>query len=360
MRWPRSLIAIVLVSPLLGERLPIRPYTTIDGLAHNHINRIRNDSHGFLWLCTDEGLSRFDGNSFRNYTIRDGLPHPWINDFLETKDGAYWVATDAGVCQYHSTGKQRFRVYLPSARPGAARVNALLEDRDGDIWCGTYDGLYRMQRAGGEDVRFIREEIGTPHNLWKGSLINAIFLDHRNTLWVAGQSGIYRREKGGSWERHYSPSWQNNFFETISEDRDGWLWAGTRTHGFCALIPGAKRTGEIVSRCYSAADGLPSNDVRSVYESSDKRLWIATVGGLSEFQPGRGRHFRNYIIANGLSGSAIYALQEDRDGNLWIGTKENGIMKMARGGLATYGEARVTDPVASAPPYSNRMGESYT
>jgi ligand-binding sensor domain-containing protein len=174
------------------------------GIAHNHINRIRSDSRGFLWLCTDEGLSRFDGHSFTNYTVRDGLPHSWVNDLLETRDGAYLAATDGGVCRFHPTGKQRFRIYLPSARPGAARINSLLEDRDGDIWCGTYDALYRMLRTGGEDVRFIREEIGVPNDFYEGSLINSVFLDRRNTFWAASRSGLYRREKGGSWERYYS------------------------------------------------------------------------------------------------------------------------------------------------------------
>src|SRR5689334_2581315 len=184
MRSAGSLIAIFLVSPLIGEKLPIRPYTTAEGLAHNHINRIRSDSRGFLWLCTDEGLSRFDGHSFTNYTVRDGLPHPWVNDLLETPEGTYWIATDGGISRYRPTGKQRFRVYRPSERPGATRINALLEDGDGDIWCGTYDGLYRMLRTGGDDVRFVREEIGSPTDIYEGSLINSVFLDGRNALWA--------------------------------------------------------------------------------------------------------------------------------------------------------------------------------
>jgi ligand-binding sensor domain-containing protein/signal transduction histidine kinase len=331
---------MILVSPLFAERLPIQAYTTAEGLTHNHISRIRSDSRGFLWFCTDEGLSRFDGHSFRNYTVRDGLPHPWVNDLLETRDGAYWVATDGGVCRYYPTGKQRFRVYRPSARPGAARINALLEDPDGNVWCGTYDGLYRMLRTGRDDVRFIREEIGAPADYYEGSLINSVFLDRRNTLWAASRSGLYRREKGGSWQRHYDPrAVPDDFFEMVAEDHDGGLWAATRGRGLCSLIPDAKPAGPAILRCYSTADGLPSNDVRSVYYSSDKRLWIGTADGLSEFEPSaRGGRFRTYTSVNGLSGSAIYALQEDRDGNLWIGTRENGVMKMAHGGLETYGE----------------------
>jgi ligand-binding sensor domain-containing protein len=75
-----------------AEQLPVVSFTTADGLAHNHIKNIRQDSRGFLWFATDEGLSRFDGYKFYNYRPADGLPHPWVNDFLETRDGEYWVA----------------------------------------------------------------------------------------------------------------------------------------------------------------------------------------------------------------------------------------------------------------------------
>ena len=103
--------------------------------------------------------------------------------------------------------------------------------------------------------------------------------------------------------------------------------------------PEPKLPGRLIQRCYSTADGLPSNDIRALYQSSDKRLWIGTAGGLSQFQFGApGKRFRSYSSANGLSGSAIYALQEDRDRNLWIGTKENGVIKLAHGGFETYGE----------------------
>ncbi len=341
MKFAGIVLAVALVSPLFAERLPIQTYTTAEGLPNNHINRIRSDTRGFLWLCTDEGLSRFDGRSFINYTVRDGLPHPWVNDLLETRDGSHWVATDGGICRYRPTGKQRFDVYRPSERPGAARVNALLEDADGNIWCGTYDGLYRMLRRSRDGVQFMREEIGSPADVYEGSLITSIFLDSRDVLWAASRTGLYRREKHGSWKRYSAPrKGPEDFFATIAEDRGGRLWAATRRRGVCSLISDPKQAEQAVSRCYSIADGLPSNDVRSVYQSSDKRLWVGTAGGLSELQSTAGRvSFRNYTSDNGLTGSAIYALQEDLEGNLWIGTKENGAMKMARSGLTTFGAA---------------------
>ena len=67
-----------------AERLPLKTYTTADGLAHNVINKIVRDSRSFLWFCTFEGLSRFDGYTFTTYGVDAELPSPVINDLLGT------------------------------------------------------------------------------------------------------------------------------------------------------------------------------------------------------------------------------------------------------------------------------------
>src|SRR5713101_7613642 len=90
----------------VAEQLPIKTYTTADGLVRDQINRIVQDSHGFLWFCTAEGLSRYDGYKFTNYTTDQGLPHRVVNDLLETRSGIYWVATGDGLCRFNPTGNQ--------------------------------------------------------------------------------------------------------------------------------------------------------------------------------------------------------------------------------------------------------------
>ena len=75
-----------------------------DGLARDRVMRVVRDSRGFLWFCTDEGLSRFDGYNFTNYTTADGLPHPIVWDFLETRGGDYWVATWGGLARFDPAG----------------------------------------------------------------------------------------------------------------------------------------------------------------------------------------------------------------------------------------------------------------
>jgi hypothetical protein len=114
-----------------GGAQSVRVFSTEHGLPHNRINSIYLDSQAFLWICTDDGLSRFDGHRFVNYTKADELPHKNINSFLETKGGEYWVASDAGISRFDPRpGFRRFVTYAPSDSEDARHVNALLEESD--------------------------------------------------------------------------------------------------------------------------------------------------------------------------------------------------------------------------------------
>ena len=108
-----------------GKKLPLHPEPSSSGFLHRHswsgtaacsdlclppsiaVHRIVLDSKGFLWFCTNEGISRFDGFEFVNYGTRHGLPEPNANDLLETADGVYWVGTDGGLCRFANTPKRR-------------------------------------------------------------------------------------------------------------------------------------------------------------------------------------------------------------------------------------------------------------
>jgi len=89
----RLLFAIPLLAASLGAReLPIRSFTTADGLADNRVVRIVSDSRGLLWICTGGGISRFDGAHFQSFGVAQGLPFPAINDLIETPEGDFWLA----------------------------------------------------------------------------------------------------------------------------------------------------------------------------------------------------------------------------------------------------------------------------
>src|SRR5438477_1252681 len=101
-----SLTLLATCWSLHGAQLPLRHYTTADGLANNTVLSIASDSRGFLWFATAEGLSRFDGYGFANQTTSTGLPHGSVRQVLIDRHGNYWLAT---------SGLVRFRPDLPQS-----------------------------------------------------------------------------------------------------------------------------------------------------------------------------------------------------------------------------------------------------
>jgi hypothetical protein len=108
------LLALVISTAAIAqaEQLSIKTYTSAQGLAHNRIARIFRDPQGFLWFCTTDGLSRFDGQQFTNYGFDEGLSFPEFNYFLAAQDGTYWVATNgSGICRFnYSPIQQKYSI----------------------------------------------------------------------------------------------------------------------------------------------------------------------------------------------------------------------------------------------------------
>src|SRR5262245_38759797 len=93
-------LALHLALSVHAERLPIRTYTSADGLGSSWVNSLMRDSRGFLWICTRDGLSRFDGAHFVTYQVGDKNAPPGIESMLETRQGIYWIATTAGLYRF--------------------------------------------------------------------------------------------------------------------------------------------------------------------------------------------------------------------------------------------------------------------
>src|SRR4029079_1656127 len=86
-----------------AEHLPVKTYTTADGLPRDSVTHIKQDSRGFIWMIAGDGISRFDGYTFTNYTTDDGLPDRRVNDLLETRSGVYWIGAESGFVRFNPT-----------------------------------------------------------------------------------------------------------------------------------------------------------------------------------------------------------------------------------------------------------------
>jgi ligand-binding sensor domain-containing protein/signal transduction histidine kinase len=357
-RWTAWLFSLLLMlcQVIKSEQLPVKIYTTADGLPRDSINRIVRDSHAFLWFCTEEGLSRFDGYKFTNYTTAQGLPGRQVLDLLETRDGVYWVATVEGLCRFNPDGfppaqgnatrnkgdaaaNPIFVVYSSDEAEATGDISVLFEDHTGTVWLGTSAGLFRLEQSG-EQIKFHFVDLGMPAHTVEDRHVLAIVEDRQGALWVGAQSsGLYRYWADGRVE-HYTvrDGLPSDDVHSLLVDREGHVWAGTII-GLCELVSDPQPNRPVVAHLFTEKDGIAVGWIYSLFQSSDGRLWAAS-NGLSEFvsaASGNGQSFRSYTKANGVGGAGVWALAEDLDGNLWLGTKNGGAMKLARNGFTTFG-----------------------
>lgn len=336
-----------------AERLPIKIYTTADGLAHNDVNRIVKDSRGFLWFCTAGGLSRFDGYAFTNFGTEHGLPNSNVNDLLETRGGDYWVATTGGLARFDPKGRPGRRAAHPPDDTSASMftvipdegdqrariITVLREGRDGTIWAGTHNGLYRLEVANGR--RSLRPvDVHIPHEYPEQRIVADVLDDAHGGLWIAAPGGLYRRWPDGSAARYtVRDGLPHDYLQDLLEDHEGRSWVGTRLGGFFRLSVDGSRRAPVVDLRVSAPE-LPTPWVFQLFETSDRRFWVATNRGLVEFvrtEAEPGSRFRAHSERSGLSYFDITAVNEDLGGNLWLGTNHAGAMKLTRNGFSTYG-----------------------
>ncbi len=356
-------LAMSAVFPLrvLAERLAVKTYTMADGLPRNFVNCITRDSHGFLWFCTDDGLSRFDGYTFTNYGTEQGLPEARVSEFLESRSGEYWVATADGLCRFNpqsSPGSGRapvpgsepsrrpmFEVFRPGPGDMERRISAIAEARDGSIWCGTLGGLHRFTPGVAGHFEYTEVVPGRPP-------VEALRVDHEDALWVVLDGAVLRRWPDGRIERYTEreglPGGETHHLRVsdLLEDASGRLWMATWS-GLCRLVADPMPGRPVVERVYTTRDGLPDDHIESLFQSADGVLWVTARGRLAEFVPGgeeSPRPFQSHFNAGGAVG-------EDATGNLWINTS-----RWARNGFANY---TVEDGLAGASIFSifeDRLG----
>jgi len=238
-----------------------------------------------------------------------------------------------------------FDVYNPGEKPLA--FNALAEDDAGAVWCGTDEGVYRLEESPDGGVQFRHVELGIqPGGGAHAAAVTAVLKDRAGVMWVGtGDSMIYKVSPGGRVESCLVPHGLNyNPVSTLLEDRAGHIWAGTTGGGgrgsLHRLDPGRDAARPHVAQTYGEKDGLPAAGwVNSIRQTRDGTIWVAMSGGLVAFAPGGdvgAPEIQVYDEANGLCGYGPWDIAEDRDGNLWVASA-CGAHKFSRNGFTAYG-----------------------
>lgn len=347
-----------------------------DGLPISGVASLFQDSRGFIWVGSFIGLSRFDGYRFANYTSDQGDPRTIsatsVSSIVEARSGKIWVGTTDGLNEYdeQTDGFKRydFDPTNPNGLPdgyirciyedsfgslwvgtnvgglsrfeqesqtfttfhfptvGSNMVGALSEDKQGNFWIGTGDGLYKFDRGTGTAERID----GVPDKQTSGT-VSVISVDPTGILWLGTSSGLYSFDPVSGRSKAYrsvsndSKSLTDDWVRTIHQTASGTMWVGTNK-GLDRYI---RETDDFVSYRHDPSDpySLINGEILAVLEDANQQLWVGGTSGLNKFNQKTTR-FHSFQHdpddENSVSANEILSIYEDRQNTLWIGTRAGG------------------------------------
>jgi signal transduction histidine kinase/ligand-binding sensor domain-containing protein/CheY-like chemotaxis protein/HPt (histidine-containing phosphotransfer) domain-containing protein len=313
--------------------------TTADGLPQGTVRAILQDSQGFMWFGTEDGLVRYDGQDLVRYGYSPeknrGLPGNFIRQVVEGPDHDLWIAMNGGLARWNRA-RDDFTVYRHDPhQPGSLAsddVTALSIDSRGWVWVGTADsGLDVLDPRTGR-FEHLRHDAATPGSL-ASNQVTAIARDRAGDLWVGTDAGLEEREQGQRAFRHFRAvpgdphTLSGSFVTQVLEDRNGSLWIGTRDGGLDRM----DRDGQVLQVFrHDPRDpaSLASNEVHALLEDREGHFWVGTAAGLDLLERDSGAiiHYRHdREDPHSLRDSLIMSLYEDRSGLVWIGTETGGV-----------------------------------
>ena len=321
--------------------LSVQRYSLEEGLSQQAVNTIVQDSEGFMWFGTEDGLNRFDGYEFRQLRHERGdeetLPNGWISSLIATEDGL-WIGTVGGgvVFRDAQTGKLR----APAQLSGAAdlqRVRTMARDRLGRLWIASRDAGVAIFDARTGELRRLRYSQTQTNSLSDDSVFSIVHLRNGDTL-LGTARGLDRLSAANldvsrlQLPPELVPHGQPLRVRALTESPDGVVWVGTDA-GLGRFDPRSDHWRvyrQSPGQPPGNSTGLPDNRVQSLLIDSQGRLWVGLIDGLSWFDSATetfSSYHRDDAEPRSLPDDYVQSLFEDRGGSLWIGTKSGGLAK---------------------------------
>lgn len=345
----RIIVYFILLSILadnaMAQQVIFKTYTKQDGLVANPVRRIMQDSQGFMWIATWEGLSKYDGHRFTNYNTSNGLSFDLINDIYEDKDNRIYIAHNNGSIDVLYNNKieklskdsiiiNRFYTPDPVHKHGAVFAitdnKGILQLQNGRLYTKP------QQFKDILDIVFINDSLKLVFNSnLKPSILDgnmniyskkepvsysSIATDSKKNIWLCGYNGIkllnpvQKRNEPISYLplpplfRHPLIAGNKSILD-LFEDADGNYWLSS-SHGLIRLSPDGK------VQLFTIENGLPVNYVNNLYQDKEKNIWMASELGLVKLV--MKNDFRFFTNEDGLETDDVYSLASLKSQGLYV------------------------------------------
>ena len=327
-------VGVLVAAAPAADYLHFRRLTPAEGLPTEQVLRIFEDSRGFLWFGTSDGLARYDSHEFRVFRPDPKDPHSLgngnVSDIREDAQGNLWIATQGGLDCWRRDTEQFAHFRHETNNPASLSSDktwCLWLDPDGSLWVGTSGaGLNHFDPRSGKCERFGGPPDGRAD--LKDATIECLFRDRQGVLWVGTvEDGLNQFDPKTGRFRAYAHdpadprSLSHNHVSAIVEDAQGYLWVGTYD-GVSRLDP-ARRFFERLRADVDDPGALPSRTVAALLVDREGQVWVGTDGGgLSRFNLATRKfiHYRHSQFAQWtLASDVVRTLLQDRSGDLWIG-----------------------------------------
>ena len=357
----------------IKESIKFNSITIEDGLSQSTVETMYQDSKGYIWIGTSDGLNKYNGYKFKYYKNdkynKNSLASNYIIDIAEDKDGYIWVATLEGASKINPNTDEIENFFADENNGNLSnkRVCKIINTKDNKIFMATNDGLNIYDEKSNKFFRVLDKESDLP-----SQYIYTIEEDSRGHIWVGTDAGLVEFDKDLNKVNSYESTIGELDVYSIYDDLKGHMWIGTLRHGLFKINLDDGSVDNYTNT--ESENSIPNNTIRAIVMDSKEKLWLATdkgicsfdykkeiftsykkepydekslindktrslliddsgiifVGtysGISVFNPNSNFYYfksRPYDI-NGLSGDVINGLYKDNDKTLWVGTNENGV-----------------------------------
>lgn len=319
-----TLVGITVLTPInklsyaQSKNLIFNNINIEQGISQSTIEDIFQDSEGYIWLGTNDGLNRYNGYEFKNYNYEEyqnSISHNGITDITEDKYGNIWVNTVSGVNKINKKTEKISNYTEINGKIKEDSTTEIIVTKDNNILVGTYEGL-NIYNAKEDRFDIILEQ----KDGILSSCIYSIDEDINGNIWIGTELGLNKLSKDFKVLETY-PS-ESEIYNIFCDDENGFVWAGSDSSG---LLKIDKNTKEVTQYINDIEDenSIPANQVGVIIRDSKGNLWVGTTNGLARYNEKNDSFdvYKNKVYdKNSLVYNDVRSIIEDREGVLWVGT----------------------------------------